>query len=820
MSDNMSEQFDSLKAALADRYTIERPLGQGGMAIVYLARDLKHGRQVAIKILRPELTATTLGVARFFREVTIVANLTHPHIVPVFDSGEADGFFYYVMPYVEGESLRARLIRETQLPIEDAIQIAREVADALGSAHGHDVLHRDIKPENILLHEGHALVADFGIARAITAAGGEKLTATGIALGTPAYMSPEQASAEQQLDGRSDIYSLGCVLYEMLAGQPPFTGSSARAILARHVSENVPSIRIVRSTVPVSIETAINKALAKVPADRFAAAQQFVEELERPRAVSPAPVFKRAMAYIGIPLAWLAHVPEDGAHSVKVRPQRGVVLRAALATFAVALVVSLVVLFADGGSAADMKSIAVLPCTNLSRDPEKQYVSDRMTEELIVKFSTIGSLQVKSWLSVQAYRGTTKNSPEIAAELGVGAIVRCGALETASEVQFEVQLIEAATDQLVWSNIYRRELTTTNIFSIENDVAREVASALGVDPAPGTVARLGAPPTQSLEALNLYRLGRHFWEMRTAAGLQASLSYYQQAIARDSSFALPYVGLAGALGFLGQVTGLPPRNFMPEVKRLVLGALDLDESISDAHSGLGQVLLLYDWDWPSAQREFRAGIQLDPSSSLAHLWYGQSLSYVGRHDEAIEASRRAVDLDPTIPFVRDNLVFRLYYARRYAEALLEVEAALALDPQHWTGHMGLGMVRLMLGQEQEAIAALEDAYRLSGESVVPYARLGHAYGVANRKTEAQAILDELQSHAAQGYVPSAYLALVALGLGDLDAVFAWFERAYEERDFNLVWFLGGEPAFDNLRADPRFGELRTRIGFDEWLTMS
>ncbi|MCH9015183.1 MAG: serine/threonine protein kinase, partial [Gemmatimonadetes bacterium] len=270
----MPETLDRLRSALADRYTIERPLGRGGMAIVYLARDLKHERQVAIKILRPELTET-LGVARFLREVTIAANLAHPHIVPLFDSGEADGFLYYVMPYVEGESLRERLNSEKQLSIDDSLRIVREVADALSYAHSHGVVHRDIKPENILLESGHAVVADFGIARAITVAGGERLTGTGVSLGTPAYMSPEQGHGH--VDGRSDIYSLGCVLYEMLTGEPPFTGATGQAVIARHTQEAPRSLTVVRPTVPPSVEFAVQAALAKVPADRPSTAEQFVE---------------------------------------------------------------------------------------------------------------------------------------------------------------------------------------------------------------------------------------------------------------------------------------------------------------------------------------------------------------------------------------------------------------------------------------------------------------------------------------------------------------------------------------------------------------
>ncbi len=279
----MPEQLDRLKTALADRYDIERPLGIGGMATVYLATDLRHDRPVAVKVLRPELSAT-LGAERFLKEIDVTANLQHPYILPLFDSGEVDSFVFYVMPYIEGESLRDRLTREKQLPVDEAIEITKAVASALDYAHRHKVIHRDIKPENILLHDGQPVVADFGIALAVSAAGGSRLTGTRLALGTPNYMSPEQATADRELDGRTDIYSLGCVLYEMLASEPPHTGNTVRAIIAKQLTDEPRRVRLARSSVPPHVEAAVHKALAKLPADRFASAHQFAEALARPSA--------------------------------------------------------------------------------------------------------------------------------------------------------------------------------------------------------------------------------------------------------------------------------------------------------------------------------------------------------------------------------------------------------------------------------------------------------------------------------------------------------------------------------------------------------
>ncbi len=389
----MSEPLDRLKTALADRYAIERELGSGGMATVYLAEDLKHHRKVAVKVLRLELAAI-LGAERFLNEIKITANLQHPHILALFDSGEADGFLYYVMPYVEGESLREKLNRDKQLSIDDALRIASQVADALGSAHRQGVVHRDIKPENILLREGHAVVADFGISLAVTAAGGERLTETGLSLGTPAYMSPEQVSGDREIDGRSDIYSLACVLYEMLAGDPPFIASTPRAVLAKHVTDPVPPIRTVRSSVPPPVAAAVMKALGKAPADRFDLAKAFSDALT-------------------------AEADEAGP---------------------------------------EVKSIVVLPFENLSPDADQEYFSDGLTEEVIAELSGLRELRVISRTSAMQFKNTKKGVPAIARELSVRYALEGSVRRAGDSVRITAQLIEASTDSHLWAERYTGKL--------------------------------------------------------------------------------------------------------------------------------------------------------------------------------------------------------------------------------------------------------------------------------------------------------------------------------------------------------------------------
>src|SRR5438477_519884 len=467
--------FDRLRAALADRYALERELGRGGMATVYLARDLKHGRAVAIKVLRPEIAAA-LGPERFLREIEVAARLTHPHILPLHDSGEAAGFLYYVMPYIESESLRDRLEREGQLPLEEALRITREVASALAYAHNHDVVHRDIKPENILLSGGEAVVADFGIARAITQAGGRGLTETGIPVGTPAYMSPEQASGGGPIDGRSDVYSLACVLYEMLAGEPPYTGPSAQVVIAKRFTDPVPSVRRLRETIPPAVDAAIMRALAKAPADRFGTPVEFANALDRPAGARRNRAGSYALIAVGISLvAALAH-----GLRTKLLP-RG-----------------------DSGPAASHKMLVVLPLENLGA-PEDEYFADGLSEAITTRLGTVPSLGVIARQSAMGYKKTTKSPQAIGKELGVEYIV-AGTVRweksarRPNRVRVSTALMRAVDANQVWAKQY--DTVLAGVFDVESNLAERVAGALDVAFAAPQREALSTP-TRDVEAHDL-----------------------------------------------------------------------------------------------------------------------------------------------------------------------------------------------------------------------------------------------------------------------------------------------------------------------------
>src|SRR5437870_4165629 len=593
----MADHSERVRASLAGRYTIERELGRGGMATVYLARDLKHDRLVAVKVLRPELAAV-LGAERFLREIRLTAQLQHPHILTLIDSGEADGFLYYVMPYVEGESLRQRLEREGQLPLDEALRITRAIASALDFAHARGVIHRDIKPENVMLHQGEPMVADFGIALAVSTAGRERLTETGLSLGTPAYMSPEQASAEPRLDGRSDQYSLACVLYEMLAGEPPYTGPTAQAIIAKRFSEPVPHLRTVRD-VPERVEQAVTKALAKVPAARFDTAAQFGSALadKRPAVrAAVSPPRRRLAVLLGLPVLALAAA---GVLHWRAR--------------------------ASAGFSA-LPSVAVLPFANLSGDTATDYFSDGMTEELINALVQVQGLRVPARTSAFAFKGKTADIGEVGRRLNVANVVEGSVRREGTTVRITAQLITVSNGYHVWSRTYDRDLR--GVLAVQEEIARAIAGALEVKLRQADVAALARRYPENVEAYDLYLRGRYFWYRRTADGMRKAIEYYQRAIALDSGYALAYRGLADAYVLGGQFGYLPRREAYPKAKAAALKAVALDSGLAEGFVSLARVRQNYDWDWPGAQQAFRRAIELNPRYGLAHSWYGLFLGTV------------------------------------------------------------------------------------------------------------------------------------------------------------------------------------------------
>ena len=762
----MSDIPSRLSAALADRYVLERELGRGGMATVYLARDLKHERPVAVKILRLDVVAE-IGTERFLREIKLAAQLHHPHILQLYDSGavepesaRGDGPRpFYVMPYVEGDSLRARLSQQRRLPLSDVLRIGGEVADALDYAHRHNIVHRDIKPENILLEEGHALVTDFGVARAITAAGEEGLTVAGLIVGTPAYMSPEQVLGEAELDGRSDIYSLGCVLFEMLAGEPPFTGSTIETIMARRFIEPAPRLRTLRIEVPEAVEQVISRALCQARTDRFPTAAAFAEAL-----------------------------------AVTVTPT---------ATAAVA----------PGFAPLERHAIAVLPFVNLSQERENEYFSDGMAEEIINALTQVKGLRVAARTSSFAFKGKDLDAQTIAHQLKVSSLVEGSVRKIGNRIRLTAQLVDAADGYQRWSHTYER--TMNDVFALQEELAQAIVSALPLPTGESVDSRLVKPVTENLQAYTLYMRGRYFANKRTPDDLRVATGYFEHAIELDPDSAPAQSGLAGCWSLRGfeEFGDLPPLEAMPKAKEAALRAIDLDPAGTEAHAWLGVVTMLYDWDWEGAEAQFKLATE-SALSSIGHLWYACFLAIMSRHEESIELILRAQSLDP-LYFPIHQTVARCYaWAGQYDKALEQLRTTQQMEPHHPLSYAWLGRVYIGMGRFQEALTELEQGMAVAGRLPLLLTLTGGAYGRLGMRAKARAVLEELRQWSSHRYVSPMFEASVLGAMGEVDETFRLYDRAVEQRSGLLTFLRVAHEIPSIVRSDPRFAALLKKLRLD------
>ena len=693
----------TLEGGLAGRYRLERVLGEGGMATVYLAEDLRHRRPVALKVLRPEL-AHALGPERFQREIETAARLQHPHILGVHDSGDADGQLWFSMPYVEGESLRGRLEREKQLPVDEALRIVREAADALDYAHRHGVVHRDIKPENILLADGYALVADFGIARALGAAAGagEKLTQTGTSIGTAAYMSPEQAAGEAEVGPRSDIYSLGIVLYEMLAGETPFHAATPQAMIARRFTENPKPLRAHRETVPEHIEQAVARALSRTPADRFPNARAFAESLTAPTAPTA-------------PTVLAAPTAPTAPTVLTVRQRR---FSPALSMLLIGVAIGAGILFAwrsasgrAGGSATDVTRLAVLPFENLG-DSTVEYFSDGLTDEVRGKLSAISGLQVIARSSSQEYKHTSKTPQEIGRELGVEYLLtgtirwENQAGETGSRVRVSPELIEVATGATSWQQPF--EAALTGVFQVQADIAGRVAGALDVALGASQRQAIAAKPTENLKAYDAYLQGLAARELGGTPGtLREALGHFERAVALDSTFAAAWAGVSEA-GSLLYAQSSPSPVLAEQSRAAADRALRLAPTGALGFRSLGDYYRRVVQDPRQALEPYRKGLALAPAD--ATLLAGLSLAEqgVGEWDRAVEHLIGSQRLDPRSATTADNLALLQLWLRRYDDAIASFDLALRLQPGRFNSVQGRAMTYAAMGDLGRARAAVAE----------------------------------------------------------------------------------------------------------------
>jgi TolB-like protein len=780
-----------LQEALADRYVLVRELGQGGMATVYLALDLKHQRNVALKVLRPELSHS-VGPERFLREIATIANLHHPHVLGLYDSGRTGGqakgatddFLFYVMPFVEGESLRDRLNREKQLPIKDALRIAREVADALSYAHSRQILHRDIKPENILLEGGHAVVADFGISRAISTATTTTptLTEAGLAVGTPAYMSPEQAAGERNLDGRSDLYSLACVLFEMLAGQPPFTGPTSEVLVRQHIATTAPPVTQFRPAVPALLAEALARALTKKPADRF----QSVEEL------------------IGA-LAGSSSDRRTAVPRLEQSTKRGVL---ALLAVAILLMGGWLAFRARAAGRAipgtdRPRSIAVLPFRNLRGDSTGDYFSDGVTEEILHALTQIPDLRVAARTSAFQFKGKPVDAREVGNRLNVEAVLTGSVQREGMRVRITTQLIDTRSGYQIWSGKFDRHVA--DLFAVEDEISRALADTLKI---PLGLAARPTGATPGIEAHDLYFRGLSLLAQRGPA-LRQTATYFKGALASDSTFAPAWAGLAAAYELLPAYYLAPYDQALPLAEDAARRAIALDSTLGPAYTVLASVYRDRT-QWADAERTYSRALSLAPNDPETIEQYGQFLYLTGQSEAAVPWMDRARRLDPLAPVPAVTAGVARLFLHQYDSARVLLQHAAELAPSFPLPYMWQMWTELSAGRYQAAEQAGRRLAEVTSLDPKVYAGLIRAVAAPRQRKEALRVLagtPETTSYALNRRYRVNWLVLLGDTAGALDAVdrLGTGPLFY---DILTIW----SPPLDPIRNHPRFRAALRRLG--------
>ena len=810
-------------------YEIIEQIGAGGMGEVYLAKDKKLDRKVAVKILNEKFAQHESNLQRFTQEAKAASGLNHPNILVIHEIGEAEDAHFIVSEFIEGKTLRDGF-KESPLKLSEVLDISIQIANALSAAHTAHIVHRDIKPENIMIRpDGFVKVLDFGLAKLVEqkaigledATVKQNQTAKGVIMGTVNYMSPEQAKGER-VDERTDIFSFGVVVYEMIAGKTPFAGDSVPESLANLINTEPQPVSRFAANVPDELQRIVSKMLRKNKDERYQTMKDVLTDLKSLREniafderleKSHSPSDENATAVLQTATGD-ANNRTDETNDYSTRQIKRHKPLAALA-----LIVLLVGVIGLGyyfwsaknsaPNAAGKKSLAVLPFVNASQDPNAEYLSDGITESIINNLSQLAGLKVMSRNSAFRFKNNQTDTKNIASQLGVETLVTGDIKQVGDRLVINVRLIDASDDSQIWGNQYIK--TSADIIAAQNEIAQAVAQNLRLKLSNTEQQQMAKRPTENAEAYQLYLRGRFHVFKLTLPEIQKGISYFQQAINLDPNYALAYAGLSDAYRSLAIGSELTPTEFMPKAQTAANKAIELDDALAEAHTALGATLF-WQWNWNEAENQFKRALELNPNEANVHIFYAHLLSNTGRHAEALAEIKRARELDPLFPFAGALEGQFLLHAGKPDEALDRLRKTFELAPNFWMPHLFAASVYTEKGLFEEAVAEARKARELSPAQTVSLAYEGYALAKLGKNDEARILLNELLKLSETRFVPPDHLALIYNGLGETDKTFEWLEKAYQQRDPKMA-FLKVEPKWNNLRSEARFIDLMRRMNF-------